>query len=132
MSIDTVREEVTKVGKTTIIHNGENINVDCQIEDKKTVCRDASTAEVIQMKDQLNPNSMFMPRSKAPNGKYWKLDCTWIQKMIYANCWEGDDGKGKACNFWERYIFRMKCYDEMAIRVTATVVGTIALVYATI
>ena len=51
--------------------------------------------------------------------------------MIYANCWEGDDGKGNSCNFFQRYFFKDKCYDELAIRVTATLAGMVALVYTT-
>lgn len=53
--------------------------------------------------------------AKAPNGMFWKFDCTWIQKLTYQNCWEGDRGDGHGCTIWDK-LLNNKCYDVGAIR----------------
>ena len=83
------------------------------------------------MKDKVTADMTYSHGSRAPNGKYWKFDCTWIQKSIYSNCWEGDTASGRACSFIDRYIFFEKCYDQkIALRVTATLAGMMALIYS--
>jgi len=40
ISTDTTSAEIRNEGKSTIVHNGEKLQVDCKMEDNKTVCRD--------------------------------------------------------------------------------------------
>lgn len=54
---------------------------------------------------------MYKNDTRAPNGAYWKFDCTWVQKFLYENCWEGyNDDEGTECTIWDQFLFK-KCID---------------------
>ena len=71
----------------------------------------------------------YLHQKRAKNGKYWKFDCTWVQKMIYQNCWEGDDWDGKECTIWDRIFNLKEC--TYASKLVQGIVPVMTLVYVT-
>ena len=67
---------------------------------------------MIEMQDKQSFKDVYVPQGrKAPNGAYWKFDCSWIQKFTLSNCWQGDDGRGKTCTIWDTIFSPDKCLD---------------------
>lgn len=92
-----------------IIKNGKKIYVECRFQNPVKCFKEGSLIP-IEFPPEVNVETYHKTHNRAPNGAYWKFDCNWVQKMIYQNCWEGDDGNGTDCTFWDRVLFK-KCYD---------------------
>ena len=108
---DTLKSEVTTSTKS-IIHKGKWIEVECR--NQPIDCYKPGIYIPLEFPPEVNVKRYHKMHNRAPNGAYWKFDCNWIQKMIYENCWEGDDGKGNECTIWDRILFK-KCIDTSAI-----------------
>ena len=125
---DTTKEEVTHEGTNHIIHHNQKEDVNCKLKNGSLEFFDIKTGTKVEMEDKVHHDDIYMPKSRSPSGKYWKFDCTIFQKMIFDNCWEGDNGKGDSCTFWDRYVFHTKCYDLSAIQVSMTLATTMTAI----
>lgn len=101
---------------------------------KDLKCTDMG-GEALDIRAKTGVQNSFKQHSRAPSGAYWKFDCNWLQKILYENCWEGDDGNGGQCNIWERYFAHKTCLDTSAKSLKAysfiTMTTAMGVTYAT-
>jgi len=97
---------------------------------KSIVCRNEK-GQVIPMREKIATDGYYTPHSRAATGKYWKYNCSLLEAWFNRSCWFGDTGHGRACNVFDVYIFRTKCYDSLAAHLTATAAGVAALIFTT-
>ena len=132
--MDTPYGEIT-TATTDIIYHCMHIEVNCLSNGVVLECHDKGGMN-LEIRRKITVEDKYKPHGgRAPNGQYWKFDCTFIQKFIYENCWEGDDGSGTECTIWDRVFFK-KCYDTSASSLKAysalTMTSAMIAVYLTL
>lgn len=130
---DSKDMDVHKSGLKRGIHKltvgGKKLTVKC--EGTPIKCHTIGSKKELDIPDQegVADGAVHMSHARAPNGAYWKFDCNWIQRLIFENCWEGDDGEGNECTIWDKLLFK-KCYDTAALFLQPqTMVAMATLVY---